>query len=108
MRTAKYVITVATRSSSECPASDRTASEPVAMPTTPLAMVRPADATIDPRATFSFSVDMFTGHVRRPFGPLRGAGYRVGIGPSMRDIPWLIRGQQAPKGARVTPRQYWL
>ena len=42
---------VAARSSSECAASDRIASEPVARPTTPLASVSPPDATIEVSAT---------------------------------------------------------
>src|SRR5882724_8419790 len=42
---------VAARSSSECAASERIASEPVASPTTPLASVRPPEAAIDVSAT---------------------------------------------------------
>src|SRR5262245_16871553 len=42
---------VAARSSSECAASDRIASEPVAAPTTPLASVSAPDAAIDDSAT---------------------------------------------------------
>src|SRR5262245_6006656 len=44
-------MTVAARSSSECAASDRIASEPVASPTTPLASVSPPEAAIDVSAT---------------------------------------------------------
>jgi len=49
------VKTVAERSSSECPASDRMASDPVSTPIMPFAAVNPADAAIEPSATFSFS-----------------------------------------------------
>src|SRR4249919_210077 len=42
----------------EWPASDRSASEPVAKPTTALATVRPAEAAIETRATCSFSACM--------------------------------------------------
>src|SRR5580704_15138470 len=55
MRTAKYVSTVAERSRSECPASDRIASEPVRRPIAPFATVRPAEAAIDPSAAFSLT-----------------------------------------------------
>src|SRR5215468_8488592 len=48
-------MTVAPRSISEWPASERIASEPVAKPTNALAIVRPAEAAIDTRATCSFS-----------------------------------------------------
>src|SRR6476646_2096784 len=48
-------MTVAPRSISEWPASERIASEPVAKPTNALAIVRAAEAAIDTRATCSFS-----------------------------------------------------
>src|ERR1700738_21208 len=48
-------MTVATRSSSECPASERIASDPVVIPTSALAAVRPADAAIEVRATLSLT-----------------------------------------------------
>src|SRR5262249_17544479 len=48
-------MTVAARSSSECAASDRIASEPVASPTAPLASVSPPEAAIEVSATRSLS-----------------------------------------------------
>src|SRR5262249_19097907 len=51
-------MTVAPKSISEWPASERIASEPVAKPTKALAIVRTAEATIDTRATCSFSACM--------------------------------------------------
>src|SRR4051794_34480010 len=49
---------VATKSSSECPASESSAKEPVITPMTPLAMVSPAEAKIDPSAACSFVFDI--------------------------------------------------
>src|SRR5262249_48290996 len=51
-------MTVASRSISECAASVRIASEPVAKPTIALAAVKPPEATIEPSATCSFSLAM--------------------------------------------------
>src|SRR5262249_36064197 len=51
-------MTVAPKSIREWPASERIASEPVAKPTKALAIVRIAEATIDTRATCSFSACM--------------------------------------------------
>src|SRR5579859_2950670 len=48
-------MTVAERSSREWPASDKMASDPVSRPTMPFAAVSPADAAIEPSATFSLS-----------------------------------------------------
>ena len=53
-----YVITVAPKSISEWPASDKIASDPVANPTSPLAMVSPAEAAIEVSATCSLVLPM--------------------------------------------------
>src|SRR6476620_11184284 len=51
-------MTVAPKSISEWPASERIASDPVAKPTKALATVKAAEAAIDTRATCSFSACM--------------------------------------------------
>src|SRR3954452_11652075 len=53
MRTAYQVITVATKSSAECAASESSASEPEKRPTTALAIVSPPEAAIEVSATRS-------------------------------------------------------
>src|SRR5215467_744851 len=52
-------MTVAARSSRECAASDRIASDPVAKPTAALASVRTADAAIEDSAALCFMSCMF-------------------------------------------------
>src|SRR4249919_3390455 len=52
---------VAPRSINEWPASERIANDPVLKPTSALAMVNPADAAIEDRATCSFSVCIWRG-----------------------------------------------
>jgi hypothetical protein len=58
IRTAKYVITVAPRSMKEWAASDKSASEPLMTPTTPFAVVKPADAAIEVSATLCLTSDI--------------------------------------------------
>src|SRR6266545_6835763 len=59
---------VAARSSSECAASDRIASEPVATPTAPLASVKAPDAAIDDNATLCLMSCMSGARCRRRSG----------------------------------------
>src|SRR5262249_16127461 len=78
-------MTVAARSSSECAASDRIASEPVASPTAPLAIVSPPDAAIDVSATrclISCMAHSMNGERNgrgrgRQVGPIRGLIFRI-------------------------------
>src|SRR5262249_45819552 len=78
---------VAPRSISEWPASERMASEPVEKPTKALAMVSPAEAAIEDKATCSFSACM-----ARRCTPNRG---------KFREWPGTARN----RGAGVSPRR---
>ena len=83
-------MTVAPRSISEWPASDRIASEPVKRPTTAFAAVSPADAAIDTSAAFSFSF-MFAsapkGGADHVDTMILTAGFRPGIVPVRAAVP---------------------
>src|ERR1700680_2589230 len=61
---------VAATSISEWPASDRIASDPDRTPTTALAIVSAAEATIEPSAAFSFSL-MLADSLRDPVSERR-------------------------------------
>src|SRR5690349_4314198 len=69
-------MTVAARSISEWAASDRIAREPDKTPTTALATVSPAEATMDVSATCSFSLAMVFSGARPAKGPAHLPGRR--------------------------------
>src|SRR4051794_27630787 len=73
---------VAARSMSECAASDRIASDPVSMPTTPLPSVMAADATIEVSATVSL---MFRIDVLSP-----ATGSEAGLGRQCANASFLL------------------
>src|SRR4051794_32481439 len=104
MRTAYQVITVATKSSAECAASESSASEPESRPTIALAIVNPPEAAIEVSATLSLVSCIFSaieGPLLESARPPRKRGPEDGFNSARTSIrPALGRARDVARGLR--------